>query len=109
MKTATRLKTLIATAFALAFAASLLGGAGAGAQQKARPAAPQDSSFSPVVEEPFDVVRARDKAARQRVMARQRASCWRNAMTCRGGSIPTSRCRGASAIPVGPTARLKRE
>ncbi|HEX6625217.1 MAG TPA: hypothetical protein VF064_16005 [Pyrinomonadaceae bacterium] len=107
MKTATRLKTLIATAFALAFAASLLGGAGAGAQQKARPAAPQDSSFSPVVEEPFDVVRARDKAARPRVMAAARKLLEDRYDLARRVDPNVKMTRG-KAIPVGPTARLKR-
>ncbi len=65
MNATKRLKIFIAFAFAAAFAASLAGGAGADAQQKPKPGDPRNSSFTPVIEEPFDVVLRRDKAAKQ--------------------------------------------
>ncbi|HEU5132613.1 MAG TPA: hypothetical protein VFT26_10940, partial [Pyrinomonadaceae bacterium] len=58
MKTTWRLKVLLIAVFVLSTAAILIVTDAARAQQQ-RP-----SSFSPVIEEPFDVVRARDKAAK---------------------------------------------
>src|SRR5258708_33776410 len=68
--------------------------------------AQQQSSYMPVVEEPFEVVRARDKAAKARVMAdhfkilEQRYDLGRH--------VDDSECMTlCKPIPVGPTAKLK--
>jgi hypothetical protein len=63
MKTTRRLKVLLTAVFVLATTAILIVTDAARAQQQ-RP-----SSFSPVIEEPFEVVRARDKAAKAGVAA----------------------------------------
>jgi cytochrome c peroxidase len=95
-----RIKLLVAIASSLAVAASLLITTGAGAQDK------RDSSFSPVVEEPFDVVMRRDKANKARVMAAaMRLLEARYDLTRRvDNSVKMTR---GKPIPVGPTARLK--
>ncbi len=75
------------------------------AQQKP-PAERPPSSFMPVIEEPFNVVRARDKAAKAGVMAaHQRLLEQRYDLTRRAD--PGVRMTRGKAIPVGPTARLK--
>ncbi len=106
MNATKRLKIFIAFAFAAAFAASLAGGAGADAQQKPKPGDPRNSSFTPVVEEPFDVVRARDKAAHARVMAAARKLLEDRYDLARRVDPNVKMTRG-KAIPVGPTARLR--
>ena len=58
-----RVRVLLSLVVVLSVVAILLVTTGVRAQQQ-RP-----SSFSPVIEEPFDVVRARDKANKARVMA----------------------------------------
>jgi cytochrome c peroxidase len=103
MTTTTRLKIFIALACALAFAASLLS-SGAGAQQQ--PPKPKPSSFTPVIEEPFDVVRARDKRERPRVMAAARKLLEDRYDLARRVDPNVKMTRG-KAIPTGPTARLK--
>lgn len=74
---------------------------GASAQQQ-RP-----SSFSPVIEEPFDVVRARDKANKARVAAAHQRLLEERYDLSRRVDESVRMTRG-KAIPVGPTAKLKR-
>jgi cytochrome c peroxidase len=85
----------------LAGVAILVVTSGARAQQQ-RP-----SSFSPVIEEPFDVVRARDKANKAGVAAaHQRLLEERYDLSPRVDD--TVRMTRGKPIPVGPTAKLKR-
>jgi cytochrome c peroxidase len=106
MNTITRLKSLMVLAFFLAIAVALLVDPRAGAQSN-RQKTQQDSSFMPVVEEPFEVVRARDKAARARVMAAARRLLEERYNLTRRVDASVKMTRG-KPIPVGPTARLKR-
>ncbi len=102
-----RLKLLLTIAFTLALGALLLVVTNAGAQDRKKPA-PKDppTSYMPVIEEPFDVVRARDKANKPRVMAaamrllEQRYDLSRHV-------DPEVKMTHGKPIPVGPTARLK--
>ena len=66
MTNSKRFRVLLTIAFSLCIAAAMLVSHGVLAQQQ-EPQKP--SSFMPVIEEPFEVVRARDKAAKARVMA----------------------------------------
>src|SRR5688572_27318878 len=100
MKTTRRLKVLLIAVFVLSTAAALIVTDAARAQQQ-RP-----SSFSPVIEEPFDVVRARDKAAKAGVAAaHQRLLEARYDLTRRVDE--SVRMTRGKPIPVGPTAKLK--
>jgi len=100
MKTTRRLKVLLIAVFVLSTAAVLIVTDAARAQQQ-RP-----SSFSPVIEEPFDVVRARDKAAKAGVAAaHQRLLEARYDLTRRVDE--SVRMTRGKPIPVGPTAKLK--
>jgi cytochrome c peroxidase len=96
-----RFRILITLALGLTVVATLLVTQHAGAQKQEPP-----SSFTPVVEEPFDVVRARDKANKARVnAAAQRLLEQRYDLTRRvDESVKMTR---GKPIPVGPTARLK--
>jgi cytochrome c peroxidase len=95
-----RVKMLLTIAVLLTVAAACLVADSSRAQQQ------KPSSFTPVIEEPFEVVRARDKAAKSRVMAaaqrllEQRYDLRRNL-------DPSIRMTRGKPIPVGPTARLK--
>src|SRR5918994_266321 len=100
MKQEKRLKVLFAAVCVLSLTAVLLVSNAARAQQQ-RP-----SSFSPVIEEPFDVVRARDKAARPRVMAAARKLLEDRYDLARRVDPNVKMTRG-KPIPVGPTAKLK--
>ncbi len=71
------------------------------AQQQQRP-----SSFTPVVEEPFEVVRARDKAAKAGVMAAHQRLLEDRYDLSRRVDESVKMTRG-KPIPVGPTAKLK--
>jgi len=105
MKFAQRLKLLVVITFAGVFACFFVAGTRSGAQQK--PAPDRPSSFSPVIEEPFDVVRARDKAAKSRVMAaHMRLLAERYNLTPRVDE--SVRMTRGKPIPVGPTGRLKK-
>lgn len=64
------------------------------------------SSFSPVVEEPFDVVRTRDKAAKAQVMAAHQRLLEERYDLSRRVDESVKMTRG-KPIPVGPTAKLK--
>ena len=66
----------------------------------------QQSSFTPVVEEPFDVVRARDKAAKAQVMASHQQLLEERYDLSRHVDESVRMTRG-KPIPVGPTAKLK--
>jgi cytochrome c peroxidase len=68
--------------------------------------AAQETSFSPVIEEPFDVVRARDKAAKSRVMAAHQKLLDERYDLRRSVDESVRMTRG-KPIPVGPTAKLK--
>lgn len=95
-----RIRVLVSVVCFLSLAAILIVTERARAQQQ-RP-----SSFSPVIEEPFDVVRARDKAAKPRVMAEhQRLLEDRYDLTRRVDE--NVRMTRGKPIPVGPTAKLK--
>ncbi|HKY03260.1 MAG TPA: cytochrome B6 [Blastocatellia bacterium] len=76
------------------------------ASPQARAQQDRPSSFTPVVEEPFDVVMKRDKANKPRVMqAQQRLLESRYDLTRRVD--PNVKMTRGKPIPVGPTARLK--
>lgn len=91
----------MATVCALSVTAVLLITDAARAQQQQRP-----SSFSPVIEEPFEVVRARDKAAKAGVMAAHQRLLEERYNLSRRVDETVKMTRG-KPIPVGPTAKLK--
>ena len=68
--------------------------------------AQQQSSYMPVVEEPFEVVRARDKAAKARVMA-DHLKLLEGRYDLRRHVDDSVRMTRGKPIPVGPTAILK--
>lgn len=70
------------------------------------PPPPQQSSFSPVTEEPFAVVLKRDKAAKGQVMAAHQKLLEARYDLSRRVDPDVKMTRG-KPIPVGPTARLK--
>ena len=96
-----RIKVLLAAILTLSAAAILIVTDATRAQQQQRP-----SSFSPVIEEPFDVVRARDKAAKAGVMAAHQRLLEERYDLSRRVDDSVRMTRG-KPIPVGPTARLK--
>jgi cytochrome c peroxidase len=103
MKQPRRIRTLLILVFVLATVASVLITQQAGAQnpQQQRP-----SSFTPVVEEPFEVVLARDKAAKSRVNAAAQKLLEERYDLRRRVDESVRMTRG-KPIPVGPTAKLK--
>jgi len=103
MKTTVRIKLLVALVFVLATTASLLVATNVGAQDP-RPGPP--SSFSPVIEEPFDVVLRRDKANKPRVMAAAKRLLEERYDLTRRVDANTKMTRG-KPVPMGPTARIK--
>ena len=105
MKNLTRIKLLVAVVFALAIAASLVVATKVEAQDPAKPKEPP-SSFMPVIEEPFEVVLARDKANKSRVMAAAMKLLETRYDLSRRVDPNVKMTRG-KPIPVGPTARLK--
>ncbi|MET0646344.1 MAG: cytochrome B6 [Pyrinomonadaceae bacterium] len=108
MNKQSRIKLLVSALFGFAFLSVLFAGFSAGAQDRARPPAEQrESSFAPVVEEPFEVVVRRDKANRARVMAAARKLLEDRYDLTRRVDPVVKMTRG-KAVPVGPTARLKR-
>lgn len=100
MKNSSRTRTLLIISFMLTVAAAFLVADGSRAQQQKPP-----SSFSPVIEEPFDVVRARDKAAKARVMAAA-MRLLEQRYDLRRRVDDTVRMTRGKPIPVGPTAKL---
>ena len=95
-----RIRVLVTLVVMLYVVALLLVTTGVRAQQQ-RP-----SSFSPVIEEPFDVVRARDKANKSRVMAESQRRLEERYDLSRRVDEGVRMTRG-KPIPVGPTAKLK--
>jgi cytochrome c peroxidase len=95
-----RIRILLLLAFSLTVVATLLL-TQAGAQKQNPP-----SSFSPVIEEPFDVVRARDKAAKARVNAAAQKLLEQRYNLSRRVDEAVKMTRG-KPVPVGPTAKLK--
>ena len=100
MTSSKRFRVLLTIVFILAVAAAMLVTQGTRAQQQ------QQSSFTPVVEEPFDAVRARDKAAKARVMADHQKLLEARYDLRRRVDESVRMTRG-KPIPVGPTAKLK--
>src|SRR5215207_8623342 len=100
MAQAKRTRVLVSVICFLSILAILIVNEVARAQQQ-RP-----SSFSPVIEEPFDVVRARDKAAKPRVMAEHQRLLEERYDLSRRVDENVRMTRG-KPIPVGPTAKLK--
>ena len=96
----TRVHVLVSLVLVLSVVAILVVTTGVRAQQQ-RP-----SSFSPVIEEPFDVVRARDKANKARVMAEHQRVLDERFDLRRRVDESVRMTRG-KPIPVGPTAKLK--
>lgn len=95
-----RIKMLLTIAVLLAIGAASIVSSGSRAQQQ------KPSSFTPVIEEPFDVVRARDKAAKSRVMAAAQRLLEQRYDLRRRVDDSVRMTRG-KPIPVGPTARLR--
>ncbi len=102
MTTTGKSKLLLGVAVALSIAAALLVTGGVRAQKQE----PKPSSFTPVIEEPFEVVRARDKAARARVNAAAQRLLEQRYDLRRSVDESVKMTRG-KPIPVGPTAKLK--
>ena len=99
MKSVKRTHVLTIVAAMLAITAAVVVTDKALAQQR-------QSSFTSVVEEPFEVVRARDKAAKARVMAEHQRLLEQRYDLTRRVDEAVRMTRG-KPIPVGPTARLK--
>ena len=97
-----RVKMLLTITVLLTGAAACLVADSSRAQQQQQ----KPSSFTPVIEEPFDVVRARDKAAKSRVMAAAQRLLEQRYDLRRHVDEGVRMTRG-KPIPVGPTARLK--
>jgi cytochrome c peroxidase len=95
-----KIRLLVTFVVMLSVVAILVVTTGVRAQQQ-RP-----SSFSPVIEEPFEVVRARDKANKSRVMAEHQRRLEERYDLSRRVEDGVRMTRG-KPIPVGPTARLK--
>lgn len=100
MSSSKRTRMLLMLAVMLTIAAAIVVTDSSRAQQQ------KSSSFTPVIEEPFDVVRARDKAAKSRVMAAALKLLEERYDLRRRVDESVRMTRGKS-IPVGPTARLK--
>jgi cytochrome c peroxidase len=102
MTTSKRFRVLLTIAVMLGVAVAILVTRGARAQQQQQ----KPSSFMPVIEEPFDVVRARDKAAKAGVNAAAQKLLEQRYDLSRHVDESVRMTRG-KPIPVGPTARLK--
>lgn len=105
MSTSTRIKWVVLLGFVAGTLLLWVGSSPTDAQSKPK-ADDRPSSFSPVIEEPFDVVRARDKAAKARVMAAHQQLLDERYDLRRRVDDSVKMTRG-KPIPVGPTARLK--
>ncbi len=97
-----RLRVLLAAILVLSTAAILIVTDAARAQQQQQ----RPSSFTPVIEEPFEVVRARDKANKARVAAAHQQLLEVRYDLSRRVDDSVRMTRG-KPIPVGPTAKLK--
>ena len=96
-----RIRVLLTLILMLSVVAIFIVATGVSAQQQ-RP-----SSFSPVIEEPFEVVRARDKANKASVAAAHQRLLEERYDLSRRVDESVKMTRG-KPIPVGPTAKLKR-
>ena len=105
MNLRTQIKMLVALAFITASVAVMLISPSTHAQDNGKKGEPQ-SSFTPVVEEPFAVVLKRDKANKARVMAEHQKLLEARYDLSRHVDPSVTMTRG-KPIPVGPTARLK--
>src|SRR2546423_2911692 len=103
MRTQQRLKAYVFLLFCSIIMAALFADPRAGAQDKG---GGHKSSFMPVIEEPFEVVQARDKAARPRVMAAAR-KLLEERYDLRRRVDENVRMTHGKPISVVPTARLK--
>jgi cytochrome c peroxidase len=104
MNSTARIKLLALLVFVCALGSLLLVGPRADAQ---KPKDKEQSSFMPVIEEPFEVVMARDKAAKARVMAAARKILEERYNLARRVDQNVKMTRG-KPIPVGPTAKLQK-
>jgi cytochrome c peroxidase len=98
-----RTKTLMVFTILLAMVAAMLVTRQVGAQKQQDP---KSSSYTSVIEEPFDVVRTRDKAAKAGVMAAHQKLLEERYNLTRHVDESVRMTRG-KPIPVGPSARLK--
>jgi cytochrome c peroxidase len=109
MKTSRHIKLALVAVFGMIFISLILVSPRTGAQSPSKQpqsATQKPSSYMPVNEEPFDVVRARDKANKAGVMAaHQRLLEERYNLSRRVDD--NVRMTHGKPIPVGPTARLK--
>src|SRR5688572_18573215 len=106
MEATFRLRLFVAAAFCAFFALFAIIVPRSGAQQKPPPDRPP-TSFMPVIEEPFETVRARDKANKGRIAAAHQRLLQARYDLSRRVDQNVKMTRG-KPIPVGPTARLKR-
>jgi cytochrome c peroxidase len=109
MKTSRHIKLAIVAVFGMISVSLVLVSPRTGAQSPSTPPQPatqKPSSYMPVNEEPFDVVRARDKANKARVMAAHQRLLEERYNLSRRVDDNVRMTRG-KPIPVGPTARLK--
>ncbi|HEV7377378.1 MAG TPA: hypothetical protein VGN95_21860 [Pyrinomonadaceae bacterium] len=109
MKTSRHIKLAIVAVFGMIFGSLILLSPRTGAQSPStqpQPATQKPSSYIPVNEEPFDVVRARDKANKAGVMAAHQRLLEERYNLSRRVDDNVRMTRG-KPIPVGPTARLK--
>src|SRR6185295_14140613 len=102
MTTSKRFRILLTIAFILVIAAATLVSRSVLAQKQQQ----NPTSLTPVIEEPFDVVRARDKAARSGVNAAAQRPLEQRYDLRRHVDESVKMTRG-KPIPVGPTAKLK--
>jgi cytochrome c peroxidase len=109
MKSAKRMKLVLLLAVTIAVLCTMFYSPHSDAQSRTQPKKddPKPSSFLPVIEEPFDVVRARDKAAKAGLMAAHRKLLEDRYDLSRRVDERVKMSRG-KPIPVGPTARLKK-
>lgn len=101
-----RIKFVVFSLFVVVFGFLAWNASRSGAQTTS-PKQPPESSFMPVVEEPFEKVLARDKAAKSRVRATHMKLLESRYDLSRRVDESVRMTRG-KPIPVGPTARLKR-
>ncbi|MDT4951937.1 MAG: hypothetical protein QOJ02_75 [Acidobacteriota bacterium] len=109
MKTSRHIKLALVAIFGTIFVSMILVSPRTGAQSPSKqpqPATRKPSSYMPVNEEPFDVVRARDKANKVGVMAAHQRLLEERYNLRRRVDDNVRMTRG-KPIPVGPTARLK--
>jgi cytochrome c peroxidase len=109
MKTSRHIKLALVAVFGMIFGSLILLSPRTGAQSTStqpQPATQKPSSYIPVNEEPFDIVRARDKANKAGVMAAHQRLLEERYNLSRRVDDNVRMTRG-KPIPVGPSARLK--